>query len=566
MRRMLYRKALPVGISGEVRMNKPRPVPGLHLSIYFLLYFLAFAPSLLIQGPLWDDWVWTGTADRFERWSELGRPYQGFLFDAVHRLDGAFSASRIISFAAYFIAGILLFKTLVVARLMTCRDAFWLALLTVVAPLNMARVIEANLFYGLCFLSFVVGLFLLAEHFEKNAIAFRVASLFFFLISFFLPSFLVLFAVALLFIYYRCRNDILPRGGWKIDFGNLAKTVFRYLDFHLAPLLFFFLNSVFFKPHGKYEGYNAITFLGLIKGVVESVKTAVYNLFMLFSPSLKELLTPLDSDHVLTEIVFIGALSLMIIIAVPRLVGERRFLSPPEEQNNLTRLLYCLAGAAALLALAIFPYVVVDKFPHPIGVASRHQQTLQLVMGAVVFFSIRVLVRPALFYGVVGAVASLFTATNSLGYMSYLKHSHVQNALIAEMAKTPEIASHTTFVFDDNNRPNRAFGDEARVFELAHMMAKAFGNQQRMGIPYSSNVFDWRKRALEFVATSGKVPSAGFQDYEPDGRVFLVRIVPGPVRLTMTDALALSFDQFSDKNAYGNGLKDLVRLDVSELP
>lgn len=539
---------------------------GLYLTVYILLYFLAFTPLLLIQGPLWDDWTWTGTADRFERWSELGRPYQGFIFDLAYSLSGAFSASRAFTFVIYLSAGLLMFKMIVLTRLMTGRDAFWIALLTTMAPVNMARVMWVHLFYGLCFLSFVAGLFLLAKYFEQKLTAFRVSALFFFLLSFFLPSFLVLFAVPLLFIYYRHRDDILLQGGWRIDFSNLAKTVRRYLDFHLAPFIFFFLYSVFFKPYGKFKGVNTVTFTGLINGTVESVKTAVYNLFMLFSPSLKELLTPLDSDHVLTEIGFIGALSLMIIIAVPRLAGERRFLSPPEEQGNLTCLLYCLAGAFALLTLAIFPYVVVNKFPHPIGIASRHQQTLQLIMGTVVFFSIRVLVRPALFYVVVGAVASLFAATNSLGYMSYLKHSHVQNALIAEIAATPDIKSHTTFVFDDNSRPNRAFGDEVRVFELAHMMAKAFGNQQRIGIPYSPNVFDWRKTAMEFAEEAGGIPSSGFQDYEPDGRVFMVRIVPGPVRLTMTDALALSFDQFSDKNAYGNGLKDLVRLDVYELP
>lgn len=539
---------------------------GLYLTLYALLYFLAFTPMILIQGPLWDDWVWTGTSDRFDLWLELGRPYQGYLFDAVHELDGVLSASRVMTFAAYFLAGIALFKTLVTARLFSQRDAFWVALLTIVAPLNVARVIEANLFYTLSFLAFCLSLFCLARYFKGGAAAFRILALVFLFLSFFIPSFLVMTAIPLLFIYYRNIEYILPHGGFRVHVAGFLKVVLKHLDFHLLPLVFLAVKFSFFAPFGRYAGYNAITLFGLIKGVAEAVKTGIYNVFMLLSPALKELLTPLDSNHVLTEIAIIAIVSFMIVLLVPFLAGERKFLLRPGTTNHDdSRLLWGLAGAFSLLVLAIYPYVVVNKFPHPIGVASRHQQTLQLFMGAVVFFGVKLLVRPRIAYGALAVAASLFVAENSLSYVSYLKHSHVQNALISEMRKSSKIRSHRTFVFDDNSRPNRAFGDTARYFELSHLMAEAFGNQERMGLSYFPRVTDWRKLAEKYAKKSGQGESSGVRDYKPDGQVFLVRIIPGPQRLTMTGALSLAYDQIFDQDAYAKGIQGLVRLAVDEI-
>ncbi|OHC76405.1 MAG: hypothetical protein A3G18_03645 [Rhodospirillales bacterium RIFCSPLOWO2_12_FULL_58_28] len=561
-------------------MNKPHAVSarqgdmdnhagnGLYLTIYVLLYFLAFAPMALIQGPLWDDWVWRlSNATSAKMWLDLGRPYHGPVFDALQAMGESFSATRIAVFVIYFISGLLLFRAATVAELASPRNVFWIVLLTILAPVNMARVIEVNLPYPLSFFFYCLSFYFLAGHFAAGRIIARLLSLFFLFLSFATPSFLVLAVVPALFIYYNAVGHIPKWGSLKTDGMKILRCVVRYFDFHAAPVVFFIMKSAFFEPSGIFKNYNVITFKGLLWGTVEAAQTAIYNLYMLFSPAFKELLTPLDSNNVLTEIMAVLLLALLAQAALPRLAGKRRFFAAEDNScPSLGVLFFGLGLAFALLMLAIYPYVVVKKFPHPIGIASRHQTSLHLFIGAFVFFAVMILARPRIVYGVLALVAGLFTATNCINYVSYLKHSHVQSAIIEEIRKTPEIRAHTTFVFDESRRPNMASGDSSRFPELTHFMAKAFGEHTRLGAPYLDNVLDWRKKTEKYASTFAAYnPNYAYDDYRPDGRIFIVRVEPGNKRLNMMSALTMAYNQRFNKESYAQGLQGLVRLVVNEI-
>lgn len=313
--------------------------------ILVLIYTLSHGMIMLISGVWWDDWtLWTNSAEQIQQtfW-EAGVPWEAWNLFSVMWLGEA--GYRVAVFLLFGITGVLFYKILCSIKSVSENDAFWMSAIAMCVPVNDARVTLICYGYTLSLCLFMSAFYIAVSLDGIGGLgrrAARAVSLLLLFYSYMTQSLLVF--TGLIWLYFFCSVWIQNEGK-----GSIRKIMIflkTYWDYAAAPFVFFAVKNIFFKPYGRYEGYNSVTLWLLFKGIVSFPAAAVK--------------TFISIGH--SYVVQIGILSVAacLLVAVIYLFLIRWKLSggTSEKPELKTNVMMFFAGGIVYLA-GVFPYIII---------------------------------------------------------------------------------------------------------------------------------------------------------------------------------------------------------------
>ena len=342
------------------------------LKVVFLLILIYSAAYFLLlldtNGIYWDDWTLFRHSHKAIsiQFHQMGFPQLGSLFSWLFSYKYGVFIARIFTFSLFLASGLLFYFILKRIKEINALERFFLTAFFLVFPVNSARIATIMLTYSICYLLFFLAFYITTKYSENKNIFLRILALILFFLSFQINSLLVFYALVIAFIFYK------------------EKTLFKYLDFLLLPIIFFAIKNIFFKPYGAYENYNQIKLNNnILEIILDTLSNSSNTLFRDISRSL--------------EITNFQALIILFVSFFLLLLLSRIFsFYDKQTLSNKQCLLFIAIGACALF-LSIFPYIVVNKYPsflneyNNLGWNDRHLLLTPLGASFILVYAIRYL-------------------------------------------------------------------------------------------------------------------------------------------------------------------------------
>ncbi len=409
-----------------------------------IFYLIAHGGILLIPNTVyWDGWVLARSSPEviFDKFSQAGSMFNFHGYLHVAMLKFGPWLYRVLTFCLMFIAGLLLDGVIKHHVKILPESRFFIVLLFLVLPFNIARISLIVFPYTTCYLLFFLAWRLMDR--------FRLLALFLFFLSFNTNSLLVFYAVPIFENYYR-----------KCGLKNM-RLVVRYIDeniyFILLPFVYYALKVYFFSPSGLYQGYNEnYTLLNLIP----TVKAQVY-----------------DASRIEINVF----LCFLFTISSLFLIKNTSFFSDNKVRGLGSKLL--VLGLFVFL-LSVFPYWILGHEPTFYGWKSRHQLLMPLGSALIIvgFLSnINKRFRIILMSFVVGTSLAL----NVSNYFSLFVDSQKQQKLIQQFSQNEDLRQAGLVIVDDRTVDLNAIKRRYRFYEWNGMLAEAFGDEKRFAITQS---------------------------------------------------------------------------------
>lgn len=232
-----------------------------HLLWITIVYLLAQGFLLIASGIWWDDWLsrtrnWEG---HLESALQQGLPLRAYIHASLWFLpEGAY---RILVFFYYYVESLLVYTIMKKIDVFSSDAAFWITLLYIVIPINDARILLCCYDYQVGLFSFWIAFWLVTLWQGKNgkkAVFMRILSLVVLMFSYNTESIMLMTLVILLYLYYEKLKD---EWVWNEVGANIRKffrAVLCYIDFLLAPIIFYFGKEILFPTYGGYSGYRSV--------------------------------------------------------------------------------------------------------------------------------------------------------------------------------------------------------------------------------------------------------------------------------------------------------------------
>lgn len=412
--------------------------------VWVILYLVAHGGILLIPNAIyWDDWVLyradpIAVIERFTQQAGTMFYLEGHLHLAM--LSAGTWLYKSFTFVLMFASGMLLNLILKRHERLSDEVRFFVVLLFLLLPFNMARVALVDFRYTACYFLFFLAWFLVERH--------RVLALVLFFLSFNTNSLLVFYAAPILDLMYR-RGHI---SSWK----SILNFSIKYVDFMALPFIYFVIKIYYFSPTGLYSGYN--------QGY--SLKNLMYlplfQLSDLFATSVSIGLT-----------LFLSLCSFLLI--------RRTFGNATHPQKNPWSL---LALGLFVFILGAFPYWILGLLPTFGEWSSRHQ--LLLPLGSAL-----IIVALSSFDTVGGktVVISIFVgaslAHNMSSYASLFGDWQKQQQLIGLFSQNSDIEQAELILIEDKSTKLNALNRNYRFYEWNGILEVAFGNEKHFAIDRS---------------------------------------------------------------------------------
>jgi hypothetical protein len=335
-----------------------------------LLILAALAGTWLIilnPGMYWDDWVWVFQPPEahIEVGRELGVWWSGYFNNFIYSFQNSVFILRIIAFVGWCIGAFCFTWVIKGVLSLTTREALEIGALIIASQACLIRFLNSTAFYNVYFMAFWIGaaVFIYAYHSKYS----RLLSIPFFLFSFYLNSFLVVYCGGLLviFITYVLQQDIkgnqfVPQKDFLRNFILNSKKIFSYQKetwfkvfknfivslniFILLPGVFFLVTKLMTTQSKLYGSYNHIE-VGLIFGS-----------FFQAIPLFFKVLNAYFSLYERVPLLWILFFTILIYACVFLLQKNNVELTWP-------RILRKYFLAIAIFSLSIAPYLIVKKTP-----------------------------------------------------------------------------------------------------------------------------------------------------------------------------------------------------------
>jgi hypothetical protein len=403
------------------------------ITVIVLLYVAAWGGLLLSSGGVyWDDWVFVDASpsQTLEITRQLGLPWWGYLLLGLMRLGPV--GYHVLSFVLFLSIGMSVLAILRRVPLLSPNERTFVAALVVVLPLMAARPALTVQLYVLSYALFFIAWYLLVRARPPGRAAMVSAGVLF-AISFSTGSLLVFYVLPLAHLWYQDGY----RGG-----VPLRRMLFRYWPFLVLPVAWYLIKLGLFQPYGAYVGYNQIDVRSLTIPTVQLASIA------------------------------------LVLVALYQVSGR---LSPP-----ILGVLTALVVGVSLMALAVFPYVVVGHGSPPYEEwRSRDELLMPLGVAVVVLALCRIvgslLGRSAAQVAGIGALALSVLASAAI-CASYYVDWQKQQALVDVFRASPALERGSVLIFHDETRDLNIFDRSYRFYEWSGLLRRAFSDSARFGV------------------------------------------------------------------------------------
>ncbi len=515
--------------------------------ILFIAYFVAHGLILFNRGAYWDDWVllYTDKTITIDRFSQAGSPIIGYFHNYILSFGHSVTFYHLITFAAYFLAAILLYIILENIREIGQVDRLFIVFVFLLFPVNSARITLICTPYAICYLFFFLGFYLINQYLSNQKIIYRVLALIFLFLSFLTNSNLVFYLIILLFIFYKNKESICPISEFIFMF-------LRYIDMVLLPILFFIVKTIYFVPYGLYKGYNQITLT--FNNLIEASRLVIDSFNLIFIEVINLSIASLSWEVLLLAVVFFIFINLLVK-DIDTLINRK---------NPLAYYILIITGAM-LFFLAVFPYNVLNLMPGFKFWDSRHQLLVPLGSSLILYYGLRILLNSIRLSTKVqimlySLIIAIFININIQSYMNYQIDWYKQLSLIENIKQSSIIEQNTTFLFVDKldrlNANDRIYG----FYEYSGLMKYAFSGQEtRFGI----NVSKYKgMETYEKYLTS----YYNLGNYKPHDPEYMVVINEGTINLDQRSSLIkMIWNEYFNPSIFHKDISNLVNLEYRPL-
>ena len=534
--------------------------------IIVFVYTLSYGLTLLNSGLYLDDFVMTGfyqnPANVLEAYKELGYflYWPAFLHILAFKLQpsaGVF-IERLVIFLSYLFSALFLCGALKKVDEIDRASRIALIVFFAVMPVNFSRIVISNINSALCNLFFFAGLYLLARYFfEKKPLLCRLAALVLFFFSFSTNSLLVFYLIAIALIAYRERRGI--------ELGFLPALALRYLDFLAAPVVFWIIKALLFKPYGAYGGYyNVVDAGGIAAGGLRSLLS-----FSVFYGLLKK--TVFVFDFITLFFIVIAAASLYFFYALKGR-PEHRFPSPLVGEGKGggrgTSLFFLCFGAFVYL-IAVFPYAAVGKVYVVDNWSDRHALLVPLGASLLLYYALRLAfgrVSPRALVIASAALIALFVSADIRALLGFQRQAFKQLSLIEQIKSSAVIRNNRTFLFIDETKDYDGFKSEPyRQYEWTCLFKVAYGDETRNG--WTQELYKSEEPSYYALGIYAKYkPRYCIGGYEPGKPQYAVIVKKGGSALdSRLDVVRLLFRNAFNAPQAQEDIKKILRLEYRKL-
>lgn len=420
-----------------------------------------FGPLLLTDQWLWDDWVMVAYArhgDLWELFKQLGRRDQFLLVQplAIYGTARDFTAVVLLLSAAI---GPLVYAIIRRATAWPPVDAFWAALLTVLAPLNQARFSISTVPYAFSSVFFLLALFLLLIDLDKPSLGRRALILVLLFLAFSTNSFLVLAWIAPALVFLHAWRTSKNATSVQDRVKPAIRSIAMRGELLLASPAYWLAKKTLQPTYGLYSQYNTFKM-----DIVTALGRTVATLFAQVGKDATFLL-PMPSD--LLEIAIAVALIVALVLAIVRIWRIPLFVSHEHSGDRMgfERAITVIL-AFVLCISALLPYVMVGASPRFSGLwETRHHTTLMLVSGFSIV-SIYRLLLPRRFLAKAVAVTAIVFLSLNFSFVHRMLADILETRQIADYFRRHVPPSGTMMYVVENDRTYRTFGRFFPFYEL----------------------------------------------------------------------------------------------------
>lgn len=555
---------------GKVQEAITRKPAALHVALLLLAYCAAFGPLALINQAFWDDGVVLDhtPATLFEMFNQAGRS-EHFLVLVPFTTLGVPFAWTATSTLLYGSLPPLIYLIVLRATNWAPRDAFWVAMLTALAPLNQARFPISTLPYAFSCVFFALAVLTYLRDLERPSWGRRIATSLLLLASYPTNSFLVL-------------SWILPALGalhsWRMLGGlSIAERMRRTAVAVLArgellalPFVYWVCKLWLQPVQGLYQNYNTFR-MPLGKALIATLGSMRQQLVgaAQLLPDAKQL----------PQVVIATVLVALAMGAIAHL-GRISILAPDPDPKAGRRPGDLLAALVGLLLLftALFPYILVDQPPRFMGLwETRHQTTMMLVAGFALYAVLRLIVPRVLVGAAAGALALGFLAIDITTAHRVMVDAHATRATQIAFAEASLPRGAMVLVIE-NDRQLRALGRHYAFYEITRLANVALGGSAVFAFSNREVVdpaTDTYPQALSppvfahmamICSRARDLPQYGYGGFSASGPVVTIHLTGGREPPGLLEGLRLAWLGIADPAARDRAVRGLTTMKTELAP
>ena len=523
-----------------------------HILWITTVYMFAQGFLLIATGIWWDDWVYVN-----KNWDYLlevmlqsSLPLQAYIDASLWLLpDGAY---RILVFIYFYAGSLLVYTIMKKMDMFSSEDVFWITLLYITIPINDARIAWICYGYSLGLLSFWIAFWLVTlwqGKTGKRAVIMRVLSLFVLVFSFNTESIMLMTLIILLYLYYERLKT-----GWewsevRANIKKCFRAVLCYIDFLLAPIIFYFGKHMLFPSYGFYAGHNYVDWNALPDLFLHSPVYAWDTMANLFLNYKATLLKP--------TVLIVLAIIVLCYMLVAYMHRRRKGIKPGTDIQYGRTIIMLLVGMFCFFS-GFFPYVIRCKGAFPtIGTEGRHTLLLGIGVAMLIYYLVAIIFRKEIKKMMLILLIILGACHFNFRYLGWQEDYYQQLRFQAEIAENQDILDNDTFLCIDywsnnyiqfyvlNGNSYTVTGEETRFYasninDLFYML----GASEDAWYLKACNMRDW--------------------DYSEENRHLDGILLFKNRRISNSQLIKLKLEEFFDKDAFDRWIKETK--DITYIP
>ena len=536
-----------------------------HILWITIVYVLTQGFLLIVSGIWWDDWL-SRTRDweaHLESALQQGLPLRACIHASLWFLpEGAY---RILVFFYYYVGSLLVYTIMKKIDAFTSDAAFWITLLYIAIPINDARILLCCYDYQVGLFSFWIAFWLVTLWQGKNgrkAVVLRVLSLVILVFSYNTESIMLMTLVILLYLYYEKLKD-----GWvwnevRANIRKFFKTVVYYMDFLLAPIIFYFGKKILFPTYGGYSGYRNVDVEALPELIMHSPihagKTMMYLLsnyiFALFNR------TVLFSSGLIPRSLRWGSLLVLAVVVLCYLLVSymhwRKEIARTEADIPYSNAVIMLIVGVFCFFSGFFAYAIYcNGMFETTWTTGRHSLLLGIGTAMIIYYLVGIVFRREIRKMVLVSFITLGVCHFNLMYLDWQEAYYQELRFQEEIAENQNILDNDTFLYLDfgwifyvpSAISYEATGEESRFYLSLDRLSVLPDIDEDSVYLTGYHMCDW--------------------NYSTENRHLDGILLFNNVPISNSEVIKLKFEELYDKDAFNKWIsetKDITFIPVTE--
>lgn len=510
-----------------------------------MVYVFAQGLLLIVSGIWWDDWGFVNKDWEYLRdfFLQSSIPLQSYIDASLWLLpDGAY---RILVFFYFYIGSFLVYTIMKKIDVFSSEAVFWITLLYITIPINDARITWICYGYSLGLFSFWIAFWLVTlwqDKQGKKAVTLRILSLVILVFSYNTESIMLMTLIILLYLYYEKMRKEWKRDETRANVIICFKTVLCYMDFLLAPIVFYFGKHILFPGRKEYRYVDWQTLPEL----------------MLHSPvyaweTMMDLISNYRSALSKRTVLIVLAVTVLCYLLVLYMRWRKKSIKTKADVLYRNSAIMLLVGMFCFFC-GLFPYEIYCKGElfEMTGTAGRHSLLLGIGTAMIFYYVADIVFRREIRKVMLVSLIVLGVCHFNLMYLDWQASYYQELRFQTEIAENQNILDNDTFLYLDywqvfyvlNGISYKATGEETRLYLSIDRVSFLADNNEAVN---AYNMRDW--------------------DYSPENRHFDGILLFNNAPISNSEVVKLKLKELFDKDAFSKWIsetKDITFIPVTE--